>query len=83
MAGDRRLPRAALRGRAEGQRVEWIHNGEVVAVTPLQAHGRATHSGPAKTGDWFSVILRDTLGPTAFSNAVYVNDEDDRRSNDR
>jgi hypothetical protein len=61
-------------GRAEGQRVEWIRNGEIVAVTPLTVGGRATHAEPAKTGDWFSVILRDRLGPTAFSNALYVDD---------
>jgi hypothetical protein len=60
--------------RAEGHRVEWVHNGQVGAVTPLAADGRATHVETAKAGDWFSVILRDALGPTAFSNALYVAD---------
>jgi hypothetical protein len=58
---------------AAGQRVEWIRNGQALGVTEIFGSGGASTSALGQPGDWFSVILRDDMGPTAFSNAIYIN----------
>ncbi len=57
--------------RAEGATVEWIHNGQVLAKTAVQA-GPLTQSVTASPGDWFSLIVRRGDAPIAFSNAITV-----------
>jgi len=58
---------------ADGQRVEWIRNGEVVATRTIQ--GTAVRLPQALTvvaGDWVALTVRQGAVPTAFSNPVYV-----------
>lgn len=57
---------------ATGQRLEWIHNGRVIAAVAVPPHGRLTHVVTARAGDWLSVVLRDAHGPTLFSNALFI-----------
>lgn len=57
---------------AMGQRLEWIHNGRVMAAVAVPPHGRLTHVVTARAGDWLSVVLRDAHGPTLFSNALFI-----------
>jgi hypothetical protein len=35
-------------------------------------HGRIGHEIDAVAGEWFSLVLRDSTGPTLFSNAIYT-----------
>jgi hypothetical protein len=58
--------------RAEGQELAWVRRGDVVKTVTLGADGRASITVEARDGDWFSVVLRDSKGPTLFSNALYV-----------
>ena len=62
----------AVVGRAAGQTATWIRNGEAIATTPIPADGRVSHQVAARSGDWFSLILRDASGPTLYSGAVYT-----------
>jgi len=57
---------------ATGQRLEWIHNGKIIAAVAVPADGRLRQVVQAELGDWFSIVLRDRHGPTLFSNALYV-----------
>jgi hypothetical protein len=59
-------------GRANGQRVDWIKNGKVLSSAVVAAHGRVVIDVATVKGDWFSLVLRDTSGPTLFSNAIYT-----------
>lgn len=67
-----RLELRAEVGRADGQRFEWIKGGNVVASGAVPAGGRIGHEVNAVAGDWFSLVLRDSSGPTLFSNAIYT-----------
>ena len=53
----------AVVGRAEGQRFEWIRNGTVLASGYVPANGRIRQDVKATSGDWFSLVLRDSGGP--------------------
>ena len=68
-----RLRVTAVVGRAEGQRFEWIRNGEVIATGAVPMDGRIGQDVTAARGDRFSLVLRDRDGPTLFSNAIYTN----------
>jgi len=68
-----RLRVTAVVGRADGQRFEWIRNGEVIAAGAVPADGRIGQDVTTARGDWFSLVLRDRDGPTLFSNAIYTN----------
>jgi hypothetical protein len=58
--------------RAAGQDLQWIRRGQVAGTARLGADGRASLVVEPRSGDWFSVVLRDASGPTLFSNAIYV-----------
>ena len=58
--------------RARGQTLQWIHNGTIQAMARLTGVQSATLATDAKAGDWFSVVVRDSNGPTLFGNAIYV-----------
>jgi hypothetical protein len=70
-AGQLRLGAAV--GRAEGQRFEWIRNGNVLVSGAVPVDGRLGQDITANPGDWFSLVLRDPDGPTLYSNAIYTN----------
>ena len=59
-------------GRAAAQMATWIRNGQPLHVVPVPPNGRIRYDVVARPGDWFSLVLRDSLGPTLFSSAVYT-----------
>jgi hypothetical protein len=63
---------AASLSRAEGQKIQWVRNGDIVETSPVAGSGASTVVVEAHAGDWFSVILRDERGPTLFSNPIFV-----------
>jgi hypothetical protein len=67
-----RLELRAGIGRAEGQRFEWIKNGVGLVSGIVPADGAIGHDVNAVAGDWFSLVLRDAVGPTLYSNAIYT-----------
>lgn len=62
---------AAISG-AEGQTLQWVANGTVVAEAAVPASGSLQIQQPAVAGHWFSLVVRDTAGPTVYANAIYV-----------
>ena len=56
---------------AEGQTLQWIVDGTVVAEAVV-ASSPLTLEQPAQPGRWFSVVLRDARGPTLLANAIAV-----------
>jgi hypothetical protein len=59
-------------GRAAGQNLEIVRNGEVIALLRVDADDTTlTHVVPLGAGKWVHVRLRDATGITAFSNPVY------------
>lgn len=59
-------------GRAAGQSVEIVRNGEVIAMLRAESDDTTlTHAVPLGAGNWVHVRLRDANGITAFSNPVY------------
>jgi hypothetical protein len=62
----------AVVGGAQGQTATWIRNGEVLATASVPVDGRLAQRVTARPRDWFSLILRDTNGPTLYSGAVYT-----------
>lgn len=55
---------------AGGQTIDWIRNGEPIGTDGAAGGGRVV---TARSGDWFSVVIRDSAGQvTAISNAIYV-----------
>jgi hypothetical protein len=68
LAPPRRL--AAQVERAAGQTLEWIANGRVVARHLVGAAPNVLETPPPAR--WYAAVLRDDIGPTAFSNAIYV-----------
>ena len=57
---------------ADGQRLEWIRNGAVMATETVD-HRRSSHRWAGQAGDWFSLVIRDERGdPTLISNPIYV-----------
>jgi hypothetical protein len=59
-------------GRATGQRVEWIRNGDVLTSATVPNAGAVTLDTVGRPGDWFSLVVRQDDDPTLFSNAVFV-----------
>jgi hypothetical protein len=57
---------------ATGQRVTWIKNGKPTVETDIPASGHARLEVDARSGDWFTVVVRDSKGPTVFANAIYI-----------
>ncbi len=57
--------------RASGQHVVWIRNGSPVGEAEVPASGDVTLELDRHDGDWFTLMLRDDQGPTAFANAIY------------
>ena len=62
----------AVTGRAHGQHLSWIRNGTVVRTDIIGGDGHASLTVTPRSGDWFSIVLRDDRGPTLFSNAIHV-----------
>ena len=62
--------RAEVRG-ADGHRIEWIRNGQVVAAQGVRS-GACEQVIEAKPGDWFALVVRDGDDPTLISNPVYL-----------
>jgi hypothetical protein len=59
-------------GRAAGQSVEIVRNGDVIAMLRADADDTTlTHVVQLGAGKWVHVRLRDANGITAFSNPVY------------
>jgi predicted metal-dependent phosphoesterase TrpH len=56
---------------AEGQRLQWIADGAVVAEAPVSAAPLRLDQ-PATAGRWFSLVVRDASGPTVYAGAIYV-----------
>lgn len=59
-------------GNAEGQTLIWIRNGNEVVRTVLPSSGVVTWRVRPRSGDWYSLIVRDETGPTLFSNPIFV-----------
>jgi predicted metal-dependent phosphoesterase TrpH len=59
-------------GRATGQRVEWIRNGDVLSDAPVPNAGAVTLDTVGRPGDWFSLVVCQGDDPTLFANAVFV-----------
>jgi hypothetical protein len=68
-----RLTFHAVVGRAEGQTLEWVRNGEVVG-TRLVNGPQVTlfQSLSIAVGDWVTVVLRRGDQPTLFGNPIYA-----------
>jgi hypothetical protein len=62
----------AVIGRASSQTATWIRNGQPVQSAEVPADGRLRHDVIARPGDWFSLVIRDSRGPTLFSSAIYA-----------
>ena len=58
-------------GRADGQTLHWIRNGQVMATGTIGGDQmeRQVEGAP---GDWFSVNVLDGDDPTLISNPVYL-----------
>lgn len=56
---------------ADGQQVQWIQDGGVVATHAVR-DGPMTLERPATPGAWFAGVVRDGSGPTVMSSAIYV-----------
>jgi hypothetical protein len=63
---------SAAVGRATGQRVEWIKNGEVLSGAPVPNTGAVTLDTVGRPGDWFSLVVCEGDDPTLFANAIFV-----------
>lgn len=58
--------------RADGQQVQWIEDGAVVATVAVRDGPMALDRRPSSPAAWYAVVVRDASGPTAMSNAIYV-----------
>ena len=57
---------------ADGQTLQWIVDGGMVAQATLGT-GPVTLDGPAtSSARWIAIVVRDARGPTVMSNAIYV-----------
>jgi hypothetical protein len=56
---------------AEGQTLQWITDGKVVAEAPVSSMPVRLEQ-TAIAGRWFSLVVRDASGPTLMSNAISV-----------
>lgn len=65
--------RATLRA-AEGQQLIWIRRGQEIGRATVRVGVVAEIVVDAKQGDWFSIIVRDSEGPTLYSGAIFVSD---------
>ena len=54
------------------QQVTWIKNGKLVTEAAVPAHGDVRLEVEAQAGDWFTLVVHDGGGPTAFANAIYI-----------
>ena len=60
-------------GRATGQHVVWLRNGEVLGEAAVQPTGALALDIVARPGDWFTLVVRQGDGdPTVFANAIFV-----------
>jgi hypothetical protein len=59
-------------GRAHLQTATWMRNGRPLHTAPIPADGTISHSVVARAGDWFSLVVRDSSGPTLYSSAIYT-----------
>jgi len=60
-------------GRATGQHVQWIRNGDVVGDRLVPVAGEVTLDTVGHPGEWFAVVVRQSDDdPTAFTNAIFV-----------
>jgi hypothetical protein len=72
------IPRAgpitleAAVGRAAGQRVEWIRNGDVLGDAVVTNTGALRLETIGRSGDWFSLVVRQGDDPTVYANAIFV-----------
>jgi predicted metal-dependent phosphoesterase TrpH len=57
---------------ADGQTLQWVANGAVIAESPVPSSGTLRLEQPAVAGHWFSLVVRDASGPTVYANAIYV-----------
>src|SRR5262249_20795372 len=62
------LTLSASVSRAVNQQVQWVRNGEVISTSPVIGEQPVTLGVKVQHGDWFSVIVRDEIGVTLFSN---------------
>jgi hypothetical protein len=66
------LTLSATTSRSAGQSLQWVRNGEVISRTAAFENRPAVLSVQTHPGDWFAIILRDSNGPTLYSNPIYV-----------
>jgi hypothetical protein len=60
-------------GRAIGQHVVWLRNGEVLSEAAVPPTGALALDAVARPGDWFTLVVRQGDGdPTVFANAIFV-----------
>lgn len=55
-----------------GQTLVWIRNGDEIGRKELSSESETSLTIRPSPGDWYSVVIRDSSGPTAISNAIYV-----------
>ncbi|MEZ5287964.1 MAG: CehA/McbA family metallohydrolase [Vicinamibacterales bacterium] len=55
---------------ADGQTLEWIRNGEIVATQPASRH--ASRMLRVAPGDWVAIMVREAGDPTVIGNPIYV-----------
>jgi hypothetical protein len=59
-------------GRATGQRVEWIRNGDVLGDALVTNAAALTLETVGRSGDWFALVVRQGDDPTVYANAIFV-----------
>ena len=63
--------RAHLSG-ATKEHLTWMRNGKSIGETDVPANSDVMLECEARSGDWFTVVVRDGDLPTIFANAIYV-----------
>lgn len=57
---------------AEGQTLQWIVDGAMVAQATLGTAPVTLESPATTSARWIAIVVRDATGPTLMSNAVYL-----------
>jgi hypothetical protein len=57
---------------ADGQQLQWIHDGRVVATDAVRDGPMMLERRAATPGAWYAIVVRGASGPTVMSNAIYV-----------